>query len=269
MNEPDWSQYEAHVGKRWDYYRPRFESFARGKWLSWNWAAFFGTLAWLRYRKLYAWSWVYFFFSTPFLLASLIVVYAAGDACERALDPASRIIDFTILSLLALGWIVPPLVANRLYFNRVRAIVAKSTKVTPTGGYAGALALQVIVLCSAVVMSSSGGDFTYRAMVTEGYSLAKEATLPVEEYVINHDRFPGRIEEVFGTTSGKYVDRLVLETDGTIRAIFGNNGRKLSGHSLSFSPVKKKGEDGFMVGWVCHSTDLPDKCLPLSCRASD
>ena len=267
MNEPDWSQYEAHVGKRWDYYRPRFESFARGKWLSWNWAAFFGTLAWLRYRKLYAWSWVYFFFSTPFLLASLIVVYAAGDACERALDPASRIIDFTILSLLALGWIVPPLVANRLYFNRVRTMIAKNAKITHVGGYAGALVMQALMLCGAAVLGPSSGNYIYRGMmIQEGYSLAKGATLPVEDYVMNHNRFPVRIEEVLGTTSGKYVDRLVLETDGTIRAIFGNNGKKLSGHSLSFTPVKK---DGYIVEWVCHSIDLPDKCLPPSCREPD
>ena len=79
----DWSQYEAIVEKRWQYYRPRFERFARGGWLSWNWAAFFGTLAWLRYRRLYAWSWLYFFVSTPFLPAVRFVGAGTGAAGIR------------------------------------------------------------------------------------------------------------------------------------------------------------------------------------------
>jgi hypothetical protein len=60
LREDDWSKYEAVVHKRWQYYAPRFEKFARGGWLSWNWPAFVATLAWLRYRKLYAWSWALF-----------------------------------------------------------------------------------------------------------------------------------------------------------------------------------------------------------------
>ena len=66
-----------------------------------------------------------------------------------------------------------------------------------------------------------------------------------------------------GNTSGKYVGRLVLEADGTIRAIFGERGTKLSGRSVMLTPVKK---DGNIVEWVCRSADLPATGLPASCR---
>ena len=85
----------------------------------------------------------------------------------------------------------------------------------------------------------------------------------LQEYLNEHRRLPARIEEVAGEVSGKYVDRLVLESDGTIRVIFGDKARKLSGHSVSFVPDN---EDGRIVDWVCRSNDLPDQCLPSHCR---
>ena len=105
--------------------------------------------------------------------------------------------------------------------------------------------------------------YAYRSMVSEGVSLATAAKVPLQEYLNEHRRLPARIDELTGKVSGEYVDRLVLESDGTIRAIFGDRARKLSGHSVSFVPENK---DGRIVDWVCRSNDLPDQCLPSSCR---
>jgi len=262
----DWSKYEAVVAKRWQYYAPRFERFARGEWLSWNWPAFVATLAWLRYRKLYAWSWAYFFVSTPLLLAFSQMVVLGSDDCERALDPApSSVAVLIVLALpfLFLQWILPPLVANRLYFNHVRTLIGKTKRATGTGGYIGALALQALMLISANVAGAGYASYFYRSMVSEGVSLAAGPKVHLQEYLNEHRRLPARIEEVTGEVSGKYVDRLVLESDGTIRVIFGDRARKLSGHSLSFVP---ENEDGRIVDWVCRSNDLPDQCLPSRCR---
>ncbi len=262
----DWSKYEAVVAKRWQYYAPRFERFARGQWLSWNWAAFVATLAWLRYRKLYAWSWAYFFVSTPFLLALSLMVVLGGDDCERALDPApSSVAGLIVLALpfLFLQWILPPLVANRLYFKHVQTLIRKTGGTTGTGGYIGALALQALVLIGANVAGLGYASYAYRSMVSEGILLAAGAKVVLPEYLNEHRRLPARIEEVTGEVSGKYVDRLVLESDGTIRVIFGDRARKLSGHSVSFVP---ENEDGRIVDWVCRSNDLPDQCLPSHCR---
>ena len=263
MREDDWSKYEAAVHKRWQYYAPRFEKFARGGWLSWNWPAFVATLAWLRYRKLYAWSWAYFFVSTPFLLAVLMVVFV-GDRCERALDPTpSSVAGLTVLALLCLGWILPPLVANHLYFKHVEAVVEKPDGASSTGGYFGALALQALLLIGVTVTVPSYAHYVYRSMVSEGVLLAATAKVSLQEYLNEHRRLPARIDEVTSNVSSKYVDRLVLESDGTIRAIFGDKGKKLSGHSVAFVPEIKNGR---IVDWVCRSNDLPVQCLPPSCR---
>ena len=259
----DWSKYEGVVAKRWEYYRPRFERFARGEWLSWNWAAFVATLAWLRYRRLYGWSWVYFFVSTPFLLAVLLVVFAR-DSCERALDPTpSSVAGLTVLALICLGWVLPPLAANCLYFKHVQTLIGKKDGGTRTGGVIGALALQALVLIGPALGLPSYEDNRYRSMVSDGIVLARAAKVALREYVDEHQRLPTRIDELTREVSSKYVDRLVLESDGTIRAIFGDKSGKLSGHSVSFVPQRK---DGRIVDWVCGSKDLPDRCLPLGCR---
>ncbi len=205
----DWSKYEAVVAKRWQYYAPRFERFARGgRLLSWNWAAFVATLAWLRYRKLYAWSWAYFFVSTPFLLALSLMVVLGGDDCERALDPApSSVAGLIVLAspFLFLQWILPPLVANRLYFNHVRTVIVKTKRATGTGGYIGALALQALVLIGAAVAVPNYANYAYRFMVSEGVLLAGGPKVHLQEYLNEHRRLPARIEEVTGEVSGKYV----------------------------------------------------------------
>ena len=265
-NDTDWSNYENIVGKKWDYYRPRFERFAHGGWLDWNWAAFFGTLAWLRYRKLYGWSWLYFFVSTPFLLSILLLTLPAVDACEQALSPAPFRIDKIIISLLfIMNWFIPPLIANRLYYNEVAIAVEKNTNRPGTGGYAGALGLQFLVLCFAAVTGPTTANYTYRVMVSEGVSLASAARTAVSEYVVEHGKLPERLEDLFDPTSGKYVNRMVLESDGTILAYFGEGAKKLSRHSIAFVPT---GREGDKMTWACRSTDLPKQCLPSRCRAT-
>lgn len=265
MSDPEPSTLEAIVGKRWEYYAPRFERFERGEWLSWNWAAFFATLAWLRYRRLYAWSWAYCFVSTPFLLALLLFVAAAGDACERALDPASpELARYFVLAVIACGWILPPLLANRVYFGHVRALAAQPDADQGTGKIAGAVALQAFVLLGAAVLGPSHENYRYRAMVGEGVSMAAAARGVVEGYLREHRSLPARIEDLVGPqTAGRYVQRITLEPDGTVRAVFGAKGGKLAGRSVMFVPQRK---DGAIVTWHCRSADIPPRCLPAACR---
>ena len=266
MHEDAWSEYEAVVESRWQYYAPRFERFARGEWLSWNWAAFLATLAWLRYRKLYAWSWAYFFVSAPLVLAFCLIVVMGGDTCERALDPVPDVASaLTLLAspFLFLQWILLPLVANRLYFNRVRAQTGRTKRVTGTGGYVGALALQAFGLIGIAAIAPTSESFFYRHMVYQGLSMAEAAKVPLQNYYSEHQRLPLRLDEATDQLSSKFVERLVLDSDGTIQMIFGNESRKLSGHSVSIVPEMK---DGRIVNWTCQSSDLPNICLPHECR---
>jgi hypothetical protein len=260
----DWSRYEPVVGQRWPYYRPRFERFAQGKRLSWNWTAFFGTLAWLRYRRLYAWSWLYFFVSTPVLLL-VMQLNSAGDPCMRALDPSSgEVTRWGLVALIGLGWVVPPLIADWAYFVHVRNRIDGKHTGSATAGCYGAVALQVLVLLAgALVFSLSHGIFQYRMIVLEGVALAAAARAPVENYVKERGQFPARLEDVARTSSGKYVSKTEIAPDGTLRVTFGERAEQLSGRSVLMVPRRVAGK---IVDWTCRSDNLPDICLPRACR---
>jgi type IV pilus assembly protein PilA len=266
---PEWSQHEAIVEQRWDYYRARFERFAAGAWLSWNWAAFFATFAWLRYRRMPGWSWAYLGVSSPALLAYLIVWQAAGsDACMRAIEPGNAT-PAVLLGLLLLGWIIPPLFANRLYFAHVRSVLQREVEGKPDvpvgvkQGYWGNLAVQVLPVFFVAVWAPSYGNYITRAKVAEGISMASALKTPVAEYLADQGRLPSRAEDVAAATRGKFVSALSIQADGTIRAVFGDHVHKLSGRSVLVVPTIQ----GRTVSeWTCRSNDLPDQCLPVACR---
>ena len=268
MHEDDWSKYEAVVHERWQYYKPRFERFARGKWLSWNWPACFATFAWLRYRKMYGWSWAYLLASASVFMAAAFEFGSGILTCAEALDgrfaPTHPDLRLALTTLLCLGWIAPPILANRLYFNHVRRVNEKARRSTGTGKYLGAVFLQLAVLgiLAAVAIPVDSG-YIHFAIVSEGVALAAGAKTPIEDYVSEHRRLPPRIDEVTDKTSSERVERLVLESDGTIRAIFGRKAGRFAGHTVSLVPVNEKGR---IVDWVCRSDDLPVQCLPRRCR---
>jgi type IV pilus assembly protein PilA len=266
MAESEWRHYEAIVEKRWDYYAPRFARFARGGWLSWNWAAFFGTFAWLSYRRLRRWAWLYFFVSTPALLVLLLVAPAVTDACERALGQESGVYQVVIIALLVLGWVVPPLFADRFYFARVKAWAQAKTQDGAarggTHGWAGAAFIQVVAFLLPAVALPSYANYKYRARVSEGVSIAANLKVAVAEYLSQNGRIP-RLQEIAGTTSGRYVESVDLLPDGTIRARFGAAGERLAGRSVSIVP---RIEGRNVAEWTCRSDDLPNQCLPAACR---
>jgi len=73
---------EIAIGPRnTDYYVSRFERFASGgSKVSWNWPAFFVTLPWLLYRKMWPHAVLYFFLPTVFLaVVALILVVVSHD----------------------------------------------------------------------------------------------------------------------------------------------------------------------------------------------
>ena len=259
----DERRYAEIVGKRAERYLPRFRRFAKGEVFSWNWAAFFGTLAWLRYRRLYLWSWLYFFVSTPMLMIWSLA-FIAGDPCGAALNPATPLIEYASEALIAASWVLPPLFADRLYFNEVRRLAgdAKPAKPARSGAIVATLAVQVLVSIVAAVAIPGYGSYGYRASVTEGVLFASGARASVMEYVIEKKQLPPRLPD--GTpTSGRYVSKLELVDRGTIRATFGEREARLAGHTVDLVPTWKDNE---IVSWSCMSRDLANACLPASCR---
>lgn len=124
----------------------------------------------------------------------------------------------------------------------------------------------MFVLVGPAVVLPSYANYLYRARVSEGIVLVAALKSPLAEYVEHHGRLPANIAEIANTTSGKYVSNVVLEPGGTIRATYGKDAQKLSGHSVSMIPTMK---DGRIVEFTCRSHDLPNVCLPALCRKQD
>jgi hypothetical protein len=167
-------------------------------------------------------------------------------------------------ALFVLGWILPPLIADRLYFHRVRGLVesgaAADEKKRGTQAPVGAIVVQAAVLGVAIFGLPSYGNFTHKARVSEGRALVSQYKTPMVEYVTKHGRLPERVEDLGATLSGRYVSGVVLESDGTIRAVFGDKAGPLSGHSIQIEPF-----DRTLKQWHCRSEDLPFECLPSDC----
>jgi type IV pilus assembly protein PilA len=133
-------------------------------------------------------------------------------------------------------------------------------------------------------------DYTIRAQVTEGLNLMSDMKAGVAEWYAQEGSWPTSLVQIGvsgGATdkSGKYVERIELNT-GTLTAFYGLQANsKINGSSLSLRPLVNANGD---VVWVCGqrvaptgaadpsgtaaagsaNTSLAGRYLPASCRSS-
>jgi type IV pilus assembly protein PilA len=133
-------------------------------------------------------------------------------------------------------------------------------------------------------------NYTIRAQVSEGLSLADGWKTAVSEYYAQNGAFPsgsttsasgaaGDIS-VTGATTGKYVTGITVGAGGSITIAYGSQANaKISGLKLALNPGLSANND---VIWVCGtaatpsgassvatsgSTSLPASYLPTSCHS--
>lgn len=110
-------------------------------------------------------------------------------------------------------------------------------------------------------------DYTIRAQVTEGISLASGAKAAVSEFHSNKGTFPADNGEAgFNGAAGKFVSGVEI-VDGVITATFSDGANtNISGNTIILTPVPT---DAGNLAWSCGS-DMVDsdeeKYLPSSCR---
>jgi len=111
-------------------------------------------------------------------------------------------------------------------------------------------------------------DYTIRAQVSEGLSLAAGAKAAVAETVMDVGTFPtdNAAAGVAVSTSikGKYVTDVAVKT-GVISVSYGGPGaHKLLPNTsiLVLTPQTNAGS----IDWACSSATIDDKHLPASCR---
>lgn len=105
-------------------------------------------------------------------------------------------------------------------------------------------------------------DYTVRAQVTEGVSLAGGAKSYVAEYHANKGDLTS-VSVDFPGASGKYVTQVTVGDDGAITAEFGNDASsKISGGTVVLTPEETTSGN---LEWACSGT-VDAKYLPASCK---
>jgi type IV pilus assembly protein PilA len=140
-------------------------------------------------------------------------------------------------------------------------------------------------------------DYTIRAQVSEGLTLASDVKAGVAEYTAQTGDWPATLVEAglgssaaLGDKAGRYVESIDVD-DGTIIIVYGKDANsKIDGGILSIRPYTNENGD---VVWQCGlsnapagasinsggptlgggtdsaagTTDLSDKHMPASCRS--
>ena len=106
-------------------------------------------------------------------------------------------------------------------------------------------------------------DYTIRAQVTEGMSLAAGAKATVAEYYANKGSLPATAADAgYSGAVGKYVSSVDIAT-GVITATFGSGANSnLSGKKVLLTPTAQTSGN---LKWDC-SSDADAKYLPSSCK---
>lgn len=120
-------------------------------------------------------------------------------------------------------------------------------------------------------------DYTIRAQVSEGLSLADGAKTAVAEYYTNRGVFPtgNKTAGLSTNTSitGNYVSQVdvaqVSPSQGTITATFSNTGSHKANKAINTDTLVLTGTGhGGSITWTCTSTNIPQKYLPSSCSST-
>lgn len=109
-------------------------------------------------------------------------------------------------------------------------------------------------------------DYTIRAQVSEGLSLADGAKSAVWDFIANTGRMPPSNASA-GLASpasiiGSYVKQLDA-TKGVITVTYGRHANvAIANLTLLMSPNTRAGS----IPWTCHSATINGKYLPTACR---
>lgn len=110
-------------------------------------------------------------------------------------------------------------------------------------------------------------DYTARAQLSEGLSLASGAKPAVAEYHANHGEYPQTLEQAgYAGGLGKYITSTTIGANGQIIATLGGSAsNKITGQTISLTPTLQASGN---LSWNCTSS-ASAKYLPSSCAHVD
>ena len=141
------------------------------------------------------------------------------------------------------------------------------------GGVARRIGCGFVVIVIWLVGSTVGWsilkrDYTIKAQVSEGVSLAYRVRNAAEAYAEVHGELPLNNEDAglppASEIGGKYVSQIRIE-NGEIVVVYGKKAdTRIVGKTVVFVPDMSNHPD---VSWTCSSPGIPDKWLTSMCRS--
>lgn len=265
---------ETAVGRRnTDYYLRKFARFESGRSrLSWNWPAFFVTLGWLLYRKMWGYAALYFF-ALP--AAAVVLYFVLALALP---EPTAAVL--VLISQLAVIFVAVPMFANALYYRVVEKRIAAAKEysadrerrlraLASDGGTSGAAILIALVVMFVPILGVLAAiaipayqDYTIRAQVSEGLVLAAAVRAAVSETIVARgtvpaDRAEAGLSPEATATSGKYVESVAVDL-GRIDITYAQSAHSaIAGKTLSLTPYGEERDGRLWVVWRCGEADVP------------
>ncbi len=284
------SKYATVIGKRAEYYLPKFQSYdGAGSLLSWNWPAFFVTSGWFLYRKMYL-AGALCAITIPLVLLGLTV------AASAVLGPDAAWIAGLVLLLLESA--IAAVLANALYWRHVRKTIEDAPRNLAASDLhqelarRGGASMRSLLLLSAGLLVPLGGgvaavsipayqDYVLRSQVVEGLNIASPYKAEIAGYWMQNQRWPETDDLSLGQGVGLFVDSVTVEGGSVVIRFGGAAQPPLQGKFLILVPgITSEGE----LAWACgrgdapqdveyaldpYGTDIEDRHLPQSCRMPD
>jgi Tfp pilus assembly major pilin PilA len=262
--------YKAIIGtNNQEYYMNRFKEFdEKGKsGVTWHWPAFFVTLYWLLYRKMWGRSALYFFL--PYFIVILLTIF--GSAFIG--------IGFGIFFLLM--WIVPPLFADAWYYKHCKKKIAECIAsandfnqqiklLHPKGGTSSILVIilpfvviAIIGILAAIALPAYQ-DYTTRAQISNTLVFSRQATAAVGEYITKNKAVPSNLAQAGFTESWpKTIRDLSINDKSGVMSITFAEPVAIAGKKLLMVP-SLDGQNG--ITWKCASEEIRKSFLPNACH---
>lgn len=276
--------YEEAIGyKNADFYLPYFSRFdLQGRGASWNWPAFFISFYWLLYRKMWALALLYF------LMPYLVLISVGGISAAISSPGSETIIGVGYLVYLTAIFIAFPMYANALYYRHANKIIIKAKnysddkekrlRIIATKGGTSSAALVIVLIfvfisfigILAAIAIPAYQDYTIRAKVSEGLSLASAAKLAVFETYYREGAF-GSDNAAVGlppslSMTNNYVSDISVSTN-TITITYKPSGMGgiPAADSMTITLVADSSNAGTLT-WDCTGGSMPNKYRPSICR---
>lgn len=265
---------ETAIGYRnTEYYLRKFRAFRDEQgWASWSWPAFFFSLFWLLYRKMWAYAGVYFV--AQYVLAGVTLLLFKH---YWLWGPLWAIYFVTI-------WITFPIYANGLYYwhlqhkiDKLSAAIRDKRRRLRTleaeGGTSNiivvivlifGLAVPVIGILAAVAIPAYV-DYSLRSTISTGIADGERVRQQVEVYEAAHHTWPASVNEL--TYPPQISNTNVLSIDvraGVIEVLFTGK-PDIEGKRVYLRPSYDAAKE---VIWHCDGSELKSRWLPAHCRSA-